>query len=187
MAFTASTAYGSTTNQDFWHTKRGTIECFAASDVIAGAAVTFGVASTTSSSFSPIANPPGFFVRMCASSSDEPVGFARDYAVAGKPVSVIDIGNIVRETVQGSVNLGAYVGVISASPVTNPISNVSNLTPNLGAVTGASYSNIVIYGVSSTSTFTPVWAVGRAMDIGNPGQGVAVRVNPLLLSGLAAG
>lgn len=182
--FSTNFGYGSTTSADQWHTKRGTIEAFAASDVFAGAAVKFSLASATGASVTPISQPPGFFVQMCGSQNDEPVGFARDNAVAGGAITVIDIGNIIRETVQGSVNLGQYVGVISASPAVHPVSGVTNYVPNLGQVTAASWSNVVNAVGASSATFSAVWTIGTAMDIGNPGQGVAIRVNPRLLSGL---
>jgi hypothetical protein len=184
MPFATIVGYGSTTAQDSVHTLRGRIEAFAASDVVAGTPVKFSVASATGSSMSPISNPPGFFVEMCGSQNDEPLGFARDHAVAGGPVAVFDYGNIIRETVQGSVNLGQYVGVIGTGATAHPVSGATIRVPQLGAVYAASFSNIVMYGVSSTSTFSAVWAVGQALDIGNPGQGVAIRVNPRLLSGL---
>lgn len=184
MPFPNQAGYGSTTQFDAIHTLRGRIEAFAASDIVAGTVVKWVTASATGSSMTPISQPPGYFVSMVGSSNEEPLGFARDNAVAGAPVTVFDFGNILRETVQGSVNLGQKVGVISASPTVHELSGVSVLTPNLGQVTAASYSNIVNAVGASSATFNAVWSVGDAVDIANPGQGCAVRVNPRLLSGL---
>ena len=186
MALANQAGSGSTTSSDSIHTLRGRIEAFAASDILAGAAVTWATASITTASISTLNTSPGFQVIMCASSNQEPLGFARDNAVAGKPVAVFDYGNIIRETVQGSVNLGQKVGVISASPVTHPVSLVSVMTPNIGQVLPASTSNQggTWGGSSVPSSYNATWSIGDAVDIGNPGQGVAIRVNPRLLSGL---
>ena len=181
MPYPTTVGYGSTTSQDSIHTLRGRIEAFAASDVVAGSLVKFSIASATGASMTPISNPPGFFVQMCASQNDEPLGFARDNAVAGGPVAVFDYGNILRETVQGSVNLGQYVGVIGVGATAHPISGVTVNVPQLGAVSAASVSSGV---VGSAASFSAVWAAGMALDIGNPGQGVSIRINPRLLSGL---
>ena len=184
MPFATIVGYGSTTTQDSIHTLRGRIEAFAASDITAGSLVKFSVASATGASMAPISNPPGFFVQMCASQNDEPLGFARDNAIAGAPVAVFDYGNIIRETVQASTNLGQYVGVVGVGATAHPISGVTVSVPQLGPVYAASYSNIVNAVGASSATFSAIWAVGMALDIGNPGQGVAVRINPRLLSGL---
>jgi hypothetical protein len=173
--------YGSTTSSEAIHTLRGRIEAFAASDVFIGAAVKWATASITTASISTLNTSPGFQVVMCASSNDEPLGFARDNAQAGQPIAILDYGNIVRETVQGSVNLGQKVGVISASPAVHPLSGVTSYVPNIGQVVAASVSS---GQVGSANSFNAVWSVGDALDIGNPGQGVAIRINPRLLSGL---
>lgn len=187
MPFPIAAGYGSTTSSESIHTLRGRIECFAASDVFAGAAVKWATASITTASISTLNTSPGFQVIMCGSANDEPLGFAREAATAGQPLAVFDYGNIIRETVQGSVNLGQKVGVISASPAVHPLSGVTSYVPNIGQVTAASTSNQggTWGGSSVPSSYNATWSIGDALDIGNPGQGVAIRVNPRLLSGLA--
>lgn len=181
MPFPITTGYGSTAGIDFIHAERGRIALFAASDIFAGTPVTIqqtAIGSTTSTD-------QGFAVRMCASQNDEPLGIARDNAAAGGPVTVWDYGNIVRLVVNGSVNAAFQIGVINTSSAVHPISNVSVQYPVLGQVTAASWSNIVNAVGASSATFNAAWSVGQSFEPGNPGQGVPVRINPRLLSGLA--
>lgn len=185
MPYPTTVGYGSTTSQDSIHTLRGRIEAFAASDIYPNAVVKWSIASATGASMNPITNPPGYFVEMCGSQNDEPLGFARDGAVAGAPVAVFDYGNIIRQTVQASTNLGQKVGVVGTGATAHPVSAVVIRVPQLGAVSAASVSNFMTaLGAPSTTSFSAVWSIGEALDNGNPGQGVSIRVNPRLLSGL---
>ena len=93
------------------------LPAFAGSDIVQGAAVC--VASSGDNQ-----------VIMCTSSAQKPIGVARDYAIAGNPVSVYDYGNEVRTNVGGngaggSFSRQSYVGIIGTSSMTHPQSGVA--------------------------------------------------------------
>lgn len=182
MSFSTTTGYGSTTSIDYFHAPRGGVAFTAASDIFAGTPVYLqqtAIGSVTAWGGAPVVNG-------CASSADHPIGIAADNAAAGTAVTVYDAPNYPRLVVSGSVNAAMEIGVINTSSAVHPVSGVVGLYPVLGQVSGASYSNIIIYGVSSTTTYNAVWSIGQALESGNPGQGVLVSIAPRLLSGLAS-
>lgn len=161
---------GSTYPSTQWTTvKRNLIPAIAASDIVQGAPVRW-------------ASDLDWGVQMCASSNEKPIGIARDYAIAGAPVSVYDDGNIVREYVGGngaggSFSRQSYVGVVGTSTMTHPQSGVTVTYGVIGQVTG---TPSVAVGASTAS----VWALGQALESAAIGDWAAYRVEPRLLSGL---
>lgn len=146
--------------------KRFEIPCFAASDIVAGAAVT-------------VASSGDWTVQMCQTSADMPLGVARDNAKAGDAVSVFDQGNIRRDLLGagGSITRQAFVGVVGTSQVAHALSGVTVTYPVLGQVNG---SPSVAVGASTAS----VWAVGQSFESTAIGDKFAFRIDPKLLSGL---
>jgi hypothetical protein len=147
--------------------KRFEIPAFAGSDIWAGAAVY-------------LASGGDWTVQMCTSSSQKPLGIARDYAQAGDPVSVWDYGNIQRTYpigAGGSFPRQAYVGVIGTSSGVHPESGVTVTYPVLGQVNS---TPSVPVGASAAS----VWAVGVAYESAAIGDSAAFRIEPALLSGV---
>lgn len=155
-----------------WTTvKRFEIPCFAASDIVAGAAVR-------------LASSGDFAVQMCQSSAEKAIGIARDYAIAGNPISVFDDGNILRMNTAGqgagaSFSRQSYVGVVGTSTVVHPQSGVTVTYGVLGAVTG---TPSIAVGASTSSVF----AVGVAFESAAIGDQAAFRIEPRLLSGLVS-
>lgn len=148
---------------------RGHIPGFAASDIVAGAAVC-------------IASSGDWTFQMCQTSADKPVGIARNSPKAGQPVSVYDDGNIKRTNILGlgagaSFSRQSYLGVIGTSSVTHPKSAVAVTVPVLGQVKGTPSVGV---GASTAA----VWAVGVAYESAAAGDFAAFRVEPRLLSGL---
>lgn len=148
--------------------KRFEIPCFAASDIVQGAPVR-------------LASDGDWMVQMCQGPGEKPIGVARDYAIAGNPVSVFDDGNIIR-TYEGGQGAGAsfsrqaYVGVIGTSSMVHPQSGVTVTYPLLGQVNGG--SPLGVGGVGSQ-----IWALGVAYESAAVGDWAAFRVEPRLLSG----
>lgn len=143
---------------------RGRLPMFAASDIVAGAAVR-------------VASSGDWSVQMCQSSAEKPLGIARDFAAAGDPVAVYDDGNILRSAAGASFSRQAYLGIVGTSSTTHPISNVSVTYGVLGQVAG---TPSVAVGASSAA----VWALGQAYESAAIGDLAAFRVEPRLLSGL---
>lgn len=152
-----------------WDTlHRSSIPAFAGSDVVQGALVC--IASSGDSS-----------VIMCTSPNQKPIGVARDYAIAGNPISVADDGNILRTNVGGngaggSITRQGYVGIIGTSSMVHPQSGVTVTFGLLGQVNGG--SPLGVGGVGSQ-----VWAGGVAYESAAVGDWSAFRVEPRLLSG----
>lgn len=149
--------------------QRSSIPGFAGSDIVQGAPLC--IASGGDSSFI-----------MATSSAQKPVGTARDYAVAGDAVAVLDYGNEVRTNIAGmgagaSFSRQSYIGVIGTSTVTHPQSGVLVTAPVLGQVAG---TPSVAIGASAA----PVWALGVAYESAALGDAALYRVEPALLSGL---
>lgn len=153
-----------------WATlRRSAIPAFAASDIVMGAPVC-------------IASSGDDAVVMCTSPNQKPIGVARDYAIAGNPVTVYDDGNEVRTNIGGngagaSYSRQSYVGVVGTSSMVHPQSGVTVTFPVLGAVTGG--SPLGVGGVGSQS-----WAVGVAYESAAVGDYAKFRVEPRLLSGI---
>jgi len=146
--------------------KRFEIPCFAASDIVAGAAVRL----TSSGDWS---------VQMIQTSAEKPIGIARDFAVAGDPVAVFDGGNIVRTNVGGfgagaSFTRQAFIGVIGTSSMVHPQSLVAVTYGALGPL------NPGTTGASGAAIF----AIGVAYESAAAGDYAAYRVEPTLLSGV---
>lgn len=145
--------------------KRGEIPMIAASDIWWGTPVSF-------------ASSGDWTVVMCASSSNKPIGVARDFAQAGKAVSVYDYGNITRTYpgAGGSFPRQAYVGVVGTSSGIHPQSGVTVTYPVLGQVvnTGSTFVG------SSTQ---PIWALGVAYESAALNDFAAFRIEPTVLSG----
>ena len=146
--------------------KRFEIPCFAASDIVQGAPVR-------------LASSGDATVQMCQSSAEKPIGIARDYAIAGDPISVFDDGNIVRTLpgAGGSFNRMSYVGVVGTSSAAHPQSGVTVTYGVLGAVAPVGATAV---GASAT----PIWAVGVAYESAALNDNAAFRIEPRLLSGL---
>lgn len=151
-----------------WATlRRAAIPGFAGSDIAQGAPVC--VASGGDDSFV-----------MCLSTGQKPVGVARDYAIAGNPVAVLDFGNEVRTNVGGngagaSFSRQSWIGVTGQSQIVHPQSGVTITTPLLGQVTSG--------GSPAGSGASPLWAVGVAYESAAVGDFANFRVEPTLLSG----
>lgn len=149
-----------------WATlRRAAIPAFAGSDIIQGAPVC-------------IASSGDDTVIMCTTSAQKPIGVARDFAIAGNPVTVYDDGNEVRANVGGngaggSFSRQAFVGVIGTSTVTHPQSGVVVTAPVLGQVVGV-----------GSATGTNLWAVGVSYESAAVGDFSKFRVEPRILSGL---
>lgn len=149
---------------------RSSIPGFAGSDIVQGAAVC--IASGGDSQFI-----------MCTSSAQKPVGVARDYAVAGDAVAVLDYGNEIRTNVGGngagaSFSRESYIGVIGTSTMTHPQSGVTVTYGALGQVAPVSGAT----GVGGSTT--ALYALGVAYESAAAGDFAAVRIEPALLSGL---
>jgi hypothetical protein len=146
--------------------KRHEIPCFAGSDIFANTLV-------------KLANTGDWTVVPVTSLSDEPLGFARDNASpvttggtgVANAVSVFDYGNIVRPIAGASITQNQIVGYAGASSTTHPLSGLVATFPYIGPVTGHSGS--------------ACWGVGPAFEQANPGEEIAVRINPRQLSGLS--
>ncbi len=151
----------------FGDVNRFEVPCFAASDIVAGAAVR-------------IASSGDWAVQMCQSSAEMPLGTARDFAAAGQPVSVWDIGNIQRTLPGAGASFAreSWVGVVGTSSMVHPISGVTVTYGVLGQVTATASA----VGGSST----PVWAIGQAFESAATGDQAAFRINPTILSGVVA-
>ena len=153
-------------SQQFGTVKRGLIPCIAGSDIWWGAPVC-------------LASGGDWTVIMATTSAQKPIGVARDYAAAGKAVSIWDDGNITRTYpgAGGSFPREAYVGVVGTSSGTHPISNVSVTYPVIGQVTG---TPSVAVGASTAA----VWALGVAFESAALNDQTAFRIEPRLLSGI---
>lgn len=156
-----------------WATLRRTVfSGFAASDIVQGAPVC--VASSADDGFI-----------MCTSSTQKPVGVARDYAIAGNAIAVQDFGNEVRANVAGmgvggSFSRQSYVGVTGTSQAVHPQSGVTVTTPVLGQVTTA------VGATAVGGSGVPLWAVGIAYESAATGDFAKYRVEPALLSGITS-
>lgn len=146
--------------------ERGVIPCFAASDIIQGAAVC-------------LASGGDWMVQMVTGSNQKPIGIARDYAIAGNAVGVFDIGNIKRTFpgAGGSFPREAYIGYVGTSSMVHPQSGVTVTYPVLGQVTG---TPSVAVGASTAA----VYAVGVAWESAALNDLAAFRIEPALLSGV---
>jgi len=162
-----------TPNSSQWGTVLGPrLPGFAASDIVQGAAVCLASNNSVLG---------GFQFQMCASSSQKPVGIARDYAIAGNPVSIFVDGNIPRINVGGngaggSVGQYDYIGLVGTSTMVHPQSGVTVTFGALGKVSGTA-SQAVGLGAAA------VWAVGVAYEAAFPGDFSAFRIEPRTLSG----
>jgi hypothetical protein len=137
---------------------RGGIPCIAASDIVMGTIVR-------------VASAGDWTVQMVATTTEQPLGIARDYAAAGQAVDVYDIGNITRVYASASITRIAQIHVANASTMVHPISGVTVSYPVAGPVVGASG--------------TPLWSVGQAFESAAINDTFAVRVNPRQVVGLA--
>lgn len=152
-----------------WDTlHRSSIPAFAGSDIVQGALVC-------------VASSGDDTVIMCTSAIQKPIGVARDYAIAGNPVTVADDGNKVRINVGGngaggSITRQGYVGVIGTSSMVHPQSGVTVTFGLLGQVAGGSPLGV---GTAGSQT----WAGGVAYESAAVGDWSAFRVEPRLLSG----
>ena len=146
--------------------KRFELPCFAASDIWQGAPVC-------------LASSGDWTVQMVTSSTQKPIGIARDFATAGNPISVWDYGNIQRTYpgAGGSFSRQSYVGYVGTSSGVHPISGVTVTYPVLGQVSG---TPSVAIGASTAA----VWAVGIAWESAALNDQAAFRIEPALLSGI---
>ncbi len=136
--------------------KRGAIPCFAASDIVAGTIVR-------------VASSGDWAVQMVATTTEQPLGIAHDYAAAGQAISVYDVGNISRLVAGASVQRQSEVHVVGTSSISHPITKVSVTYPVAGPVVSASG--------------TALWSVGQAFESAALNDTFAVRINPRTLSG----
>lgn len=146
--------------------KKGLLPCFAASDIVAGAAVR-------------LASSGDWSVQMCQTSAEKPLGIARDYAAAGKAVAVFEDFNVVRSPAGASFSRQSFLGVVGTSSMVHPVSGVTVTYGVLGQVNG---TPSIAVGASATQ----VWAVGQAWESAAIGDNAAYRIEPRLLSGLVA-
>lgn len=153
-----------------WGTvKRFELPMFAASDIVQGAPVC-------------VASNADWGVQMCQTSAQKPIGIARDYAIAGNPVSVFDYGNVQRINVGGngagaSFSRESYVGVVGTSTMVHPQSGVTVTYGVIGQVTG---TPSIAVGASTAA----VYALGVAYESAAIGDQSAYRIEPALLSGI---
>lgn len=151
-----------------WTTvQRNALPVFAGSDIWWGAPVC-------------IASAGDWQVVMCASSNQKPIGIARDYAAAGKPVDVWDFGNVQRawSGAGGSLSRQSYVGVVGTSSGVHPITGVTVTYPVIGQVAPAAGAT----GVGGSGA--ALYALGVAWESAAAGDQFAFRIEPQLLSGL---
>lgn len=153
-----------------WATvKRSVIPGFAASDIVQGAAVC--MASGTGEA--------GFI--MATGTSQKPVGVARDHAIAGNPVAILDFGNEVRTNVGGlgagqSFTSQSFVGIVGTSTVVHPQSGVT--------VTVGLYGPVTANGSAVGAAGGTLYAVGVGYEGTAVGDFGLFRVEPTILSGL---
>lgn len=139
--------------------RRGVIDCHAASDIWAGTIVR-------------IASSGDWAVQMVATTTEQPLGVAVDYAAAGDPVGVYDVGNIVRIAAGASFTRQAEIHVVGTSSGVHPISGVTVTYPVAGQNTPGASSGV------------EQWSLGQAFESAAINDVVAVRVNPRTLSGV---
>ena len=135
------------------------LSCYAASDIWQGAIVR-------------IASSQDWGVQMVATTTEEPIGIARDFAAYGEQVDVIcgqlSVTNVVAG---GSVQRMSQVHVVGTSSGVHPKSGVTVTYPVAGAVVPASGY--------------PLWSVGQAWTSAAVSDLFAVKVHPRQLVGLA--
>ena len=166
MPGAGGSVYPSSQFSGFQVVRRGAIPAYAASDIVQGAPVC-------------VASGGDWMVQHCTSSAQKPIGIAKDYAIAGDPVDVLDYGNIVRSLpgAGGSWPREAYVGVVGTSSAVHPNSGVTVTYGVLGQVTG---TPSVAVGASTAA----VYAVGQAYESAALNDWAAYRIEPALLSGV---
>ncbi len=135
------------------------IPCYAASDIWAGTIVR-------------VASSGDWAVQMVGSTTEQPLGIARDYAKQGESVDVIVSTKSVKRLVAGaSVTRMSEIHVTGTSSGVHPITGVTVTYPVAGPVVPAS-------GVGN-------WSVGQAFESAAINDKFAVRINPRALIGLS--
>lgn len=138
--------------------ERGRLPMFAASDIWANTIVR-------------VASSGDWTVQMVATTTEQPLGIARDFAAAGQAITVYDVGNVQRVVAGASLSRQSEVHVVGTSSGTHPISGVTVTYPVAGQVT------------PGASSGAEQWSVGQAFESGAISDLVAVRINPRTLSG----
>ncbi len=137
---------------------RGRLPMFAASDIWEGTIVR-------------VASSGDWAVQMVATTTEQPLGIARDYAAAGQAVTVYDVGNVERLVAGASFSRQSEIHVTGTSSGVHPISGVTVTYPVVGQVT------------PGASSGAEQWSVGQALESAAINDIVAVRINPRTLSG----
>lgn len=119
-----------------------------------------------------IASSGDWAVQMVATTTEQPLGFTRDWAKAGGPVTVYGVGNIIRVPAGASFPRQAQIGVVGTSSAVNPLNSVTVTYPVIGQV---------LPGASSGAN---QWTAGQALESSALNDQVAVYVNPRSLSGV---
>jgi hypothetical protein len=154
MAVATSTQWGELFRQSF--------SGFAASDIVAKTLVKINSA----------AGAGDLQILPVATTSDEPVGVARDDAAQSYAVTVLDgPGTLVNVVAGATVSQGQNVGINGTATEIHPVSGNVVTYPLVGPVSGASGST--------------VYRVGTAVQEANPNEVFLIRVNPKQLSGLS--
>lgn len=138
---------------------RGRLPMYAASDIWEGTIVR-------------VASSGDWAVQMVATTTEQPLGIARDFAAAGDAVTVYDVGNVTRLVAGASFPRQSQLHVTGTSSGVHPISGVTVTYPVIGQVTPGASSGV------------EQWSVGQAFESAAVGDIVAVYVSPRTLSGV---
>lgn len=132
---------------------------FAASDIWAGTVVR-------------IASSGDWAVQMVATTTEQPLGIARDFAAAGDSVAVYGRDNVPRLIAGASFTRQAEIHVVGTSSGVHPLSGVTVTYPVIGQNTAGASSGV------------EQWSVGIALESAAVSDQVAVLINPRTLSGV---